>query len=199
MKRQRYIDVGGEKNITDPNNRTFDEREKELEKIENIQKMQAKKLRNSPYARFAQYNLNGTADMIWLIGKSPKAAQLFLFIVDQMDKTNAIVCSHNIFASSLDMSVSTIRRNLKLLEQHGYIAIMKTGGANVYHVNSKLYWKNHGNKVWQSKLNANVLLSLDEQGELYRKRLNENKEIIRFMGKECIHDTSTGEVVKITK
>ena len=45
------------------------------------------------------------------------------------------------------------------------MAILKSGNANVYTINDKVYWKSWGNNRQYSKFPANVVLAMSEQDE----------------------------------
>ena len=85
-------------NIYTPNIISFEERQIELEKIEEKEEKQRQlneRLRkNSPFSNFYQFNRDFSKQMIWLAGKNAKAHQILLFLLDQMDSYNALMCSY---------------------------------------------------------------------------------------------------------
>jgi len=162
----KEIIVGGEKTLKNMiTHRTYEEREAELKEIERLKELERKRIKKSPYQNYVQYNLKQTENMIWLIDKSPTAAKLLLFIIDKMDKKNALVCSNQVLMEQFNISKSTVIRNIKLLENHKFIKIAKSGTTNVYHINSSLFWKNTGNKKWQAQLSAEVVITSSEQSK----------------------------------
>lgn len=155
-------------NILNPNSRTFEERMKELQKIEKAEQDTLKRDKNSPFSRWTQYNNEHTKEMMWLALKHPKAHAILLFLVDQMDNFNAVMCSYQVLQEVLEVSSETIRKNIKVLKNNGYIAILKSGTSNVYAINDSVYWKSWGNKKQYSKFPANVVLALSEQEKNYQ-------------------------------
>ena len=162
------ISVSSTKNILNFSSMTFDERAKQLEKQEKLETNTLKHEKNSPFGRWTQYNNEHTKEMMWLALKHPKAHAILLFLVDQMDTFNAVMCSYKVLQEVLGVSDATIKRNLKVLKDNGYIAILKSGTSNVYAINDSVYWKSWANKKQYSKFPANVVLSLSEQDKNYQ-------------------------------
>lgn len=162
------INVGENRDIFNPNSMTFDERQKQLEEEKKQEEERLKREKNSPFSRWTQYNNEHTKELMWLTLKHPKAHAILLFLVDQMDNYNAVMCSYQVLQEVLDVSSETIRKNIKILKENGFIAILKSGTSNVYAINDSVYWKSWGNKKKYSKFPANVVLALSEQDEQYQ-------------------------------
>lgn len=167
------ITVQEKRNILSNNSLTFNERAKELEAIEKTEKEALKRDKNSPFSRWTQYNNEHTKEMMWLALKHPKAHAILLFLVDQMDNFNAVMCSYQVLQEVLEVSSETIRKNIKVLKDNGYIAILKSGTSNVYAINDSVYWKSWGNRKKYSKFPANVVLTLSEQEKSYQLSLSD--------------------------
>jgi DNA-binding transcriptional ArsR family regulator len=144
---------------------TFDERAKDLEAIKKQEEAALKRDRNSPFSRWTQYNNERTKEMMWLALKHPKAHAILLFLVDQMDDKNAVMCSYKVLEEVLEVSKDTIRLNIKVLKDKGFLAVLKSGTSNVYAINDTIYWKSWGNNKRYSKFPANVILAESEQEE----------------------------------
>lgn len=162
------ITVGKGRNIFDPNRLNFEERTRDLEFQDNAEQEALKRDKNSPFNRWTQYNNEHTKEMMWLALKHPKAHAILLFLVDQMDNFNAVMCSYQVLQEVIDVSAETIRKNIKVLKDNGYIAVLKSGTSNVYAINDSVYWKSWGNKKQYSKFPANVVLALSEQEKEYQ-------------------------------
>lgn len=169
------ISVSATRDITNLNSRTFEERMQELGAIEEKTRESLKREKQSAFSRWTQYNLDHTQKIMWLQLKHPKAAAILSFLVDQMDEYNAVMCSYKLLEEVLDVGHATIARNIKVLKDNGYIAILKSGTSNVYAINDTVYWKSWGNNRRYSKFPANVILTLSEQEENYRKKLEMTK------------------------
>lgn len=165
------LNVGEKKNVLNFNSITFNEREAELKSIQEKEKKLLENEKNSSFSRWTQYNNEHTKEMMWLALNHPKAHAILLFLVDQMDSYNAVMCSYQVLQEVLEISKDTIRRNIKILKDNGYIAILKSGTSNVYAINDSVYWKSWGNNKQYSKFPANVVLSLLEQENNYQLNL----------------------------
>lgn len=120
---------------------------------------------------FMMFKQNGSPAVRKMIRLNGIAAELFLFIAENMDAKNGLVASGKAFASALNTSEASISRALKLLDEEGYIARFKTGGSNLIVANPDLVWSSWANgKDTCLYANAKVLISKGEQdANLVRK------------------------------
>lgn len=113
-----------------------------------------------------------------LIKISPPAAQIFMFLAEQADRTNAVVASGKALASYLKISEATVSRALKFLSareegKEPFLEILKSGGTNVFILNPEIVWS-----AWKTGKdyclfgNAKILISTNEQDVGVKKRLN---------------------------
>ena len=144
---------------------SFAERLRQLAEYEAKNANQTKRLKQSPYNKFAQLNLEGSINMnaMCQLADSPAATKLFWFIVNNMDGYNALIASYKVFEESLNMSNSTVTRGIRHLKELGLLHIKKSGSANVYLVNPKVIWKSWGSNVKYCEFPAKVILSASEQ------------------------------------
>lgn len=157
------LTVSNKHNLLNPNSMTFDEREHQLKEQEKHEEEAHKRDKNSPFGRWTQYNNEHTKEMMWLALKHPKAHAILLFLVDQMDTYNAVICSMQVLQEVLEIGRTTASNAIKVLKDNGFIAVLKSGTSNVYAINDSVYWKSWGNKKQYSKFPANVVLALSEQ------------------------------------
>ena len=169
------LNVGKERNIFDPNSVTFEEREKQLSQEAEKEQERLNRGKKSPYIRWTQYNNERTKELMWLGLNHPKARVILDFLVDQMDHYNAVMCSYQVLQELLSISKDTVRRNIKILKDNGFIAVLKSGVSNIYAINDSVYWKSWGNRKQYSKFPANVLLSLSEQEKNYQIKFEDLK------------------------
>lgn len=170
--------VTNERDLFNPSNMIFEERAKDLHAHKMAEERALKHDKNSPFSRWTQYNLEHTRELMWLALKRPKAHAILYFLVDQMDEYNAVMCSYQVLQEVLNISKDTVRLNIKVLKENGFISVLKSGTSNVYAVNDSVYWKSWGNKKMYSKFPANVVLSLSEQEKTYQQ-LQFNFEITK--------------------
>lgn len=162
------ITITDKPNILNHNNLSFEEREKQIKAEEQAEAEARKREKNSPFSRWTQFNNEHTKELMMLAIKYPKAHAILYFLVDQMDNYNACICSYKVMQEVLECGQATIARNIKILKELGFLAVLKSGNANVYTINDKVYWKSWGNNRQYSKFPANIVLSMSEQDEDYQ-------------------------------
>ena len=174
------LEVSENKDILNPNSITFDERQKQIGKIEIEEQEEREKARKSPYGRWIQVNKDYYKAEDWLMAKSPIAYRIFKFLINNMDGYNAVVCSYKVIQEVFEISQVTVSRAIKLLKEKGYIAIFKSGTANIYAINDKIVWNSWGSNYSQSKFPANIILSITEQEENLQAKIRavKHKEVI---------------------
>lgn len=153
--------------------------------MKEAKKKKKKEARKSPYDDFIQLNNNKIGSLIDLVDKNPQAMKVLLFIIQNMDGYNALVCSYAVLEERFGISHATVWRHVKYLKEHGYIYAQKTGSSNVYILSPELAWKSWGVNIKYCKFPANVILSYNEQKEKDSKR-NIRKKIGRLELKEPI-------------
>lgn len=152
--------------------RTPEERTLELAQMEKAQLRTAELAKQSPYSNWYQFNREHTKEMIWLATAHPKAQAILLFLLDQMDNYNAVMCSYQVFQDALNIGRATITRSIAVLKEKGFLAIFKSGSSNVYIINDNLAWSSWSTNRRYCKFPANVILSASENQE-YMDKLEE--------------------------
>lgn len=159
---------------TKPNEMSFNQRERDLKLQKQEEEQQEAKKHKSPFSAFYQVNKKHSNDLMWLVKANVNAYRILLFLFDHMDKYNAVMCSYNVLEEALEISESTVKRAIKVLKDHGFIYIYKSGTSNVYVTNPDLAWNSWGNNVKYCEFPANVIISASEQAErekIYSKRV----------------------------
>lgn len=159
------LSIGEERNISNPNSMTFDERQKQIEAQEKKEKEERERAKKSPYDNFVQVNKDYYKVEDWLMSKSPIAYRIFKFIINNMDGYNAVICSQTVLQETFGISRVTVSRAIKLLRDKKYIEIYKTGTSNIYAVNKNIAWNSWGTNFQFAKFGANIILSESEQEE----------------------------------
>ena len=133
--------------------------------MKEAKKKKKKEAHKSPYNDFIQLNNNKIGSLIDLVDKNPQAMKVLLFVMQNMDGYNALVCSYAVLEERFKISHATVWRHVKYLKEHGYIYAQKTGSSNVYILSPELGWKSYGSNLKYCKFPANVILSYNEQKE----------------------------------
>lgn len=127
---------------------------------------------------FVQLYRNHITELRWLMRKNPLSADIFLFIVEHMDTSNALACSSTILEDYFEKSRSTISRALKVLREEGFIHVMKMGTCNVYVANQDIVWSSWNNKKEYCKFEGKILISRKENKDYaYKKSFNKVKKL----------------------
>lgn len=147
---------------------SFEQKARDLKAQERKEQEQLKQARKSPFSQFYQVNKEHSEDLMWLVKTNPNAYRILLFLLDHMDKYNAVMCSYQVLQEALELSRATASRAVKVLKEHGFIAILKSGTSNVYVVNNDLAWNSWGNNVEYCEFPANIIISASEQEQRSR-------------------------------
>jgi len=108
-----------------------------------------------------------------LLKEEPKAVNLFLFLTEHMDNSNALIVSKETLSEHMDCSVRTITRQVKILKEKGFLQVLKSGPSNVYCVNANIAWTTSGSKREYARFRAEVLISRSEQQDLKESKIKQ--------------------------
>ena len=169
------ISVGETVDLFNPSSMSFSERQAQLDAEKKAEEERQQREKRSPFGRWTQFNNEHTRELMWLALKHPKAHAILLFLVDQMDNYNAVMCSYQVIQEVLGISRATASASVRVLRENGFIAVLKSGTSNVYAINDTVYWKAWGNRKQYSKFPANIVLSLSEQEELIQTKVKSMK------------------------
>jgi hypothetical protein len=111
---------------------------------------------------FVQHYRDTYVEMRWLARESVIAHDVFLFILEKMDKKNALVCSAAVFEDYFGKSRSSIYRAIKLLYDNGFVNIVKSNTTNVYIANPKVVWTSWDDGKQYAQFDAVTLISYRE-------------------------------------
>ena len=129
--------------------------------------------RKSPYTKWTQQNNDEEAQeaRFWLMKKSPIAYCVMDFLASNMDRFNAVICSYKVMQEKFGYSRAALSEAIKLLREHNYIDVKKTGTSNIYMLNKKLYWNSWGTNYAYAEFGANIIISASEQDKETQERI----------------------------
>lgn len=121
--------------------------------------------RKSPFTKWTQQNNDEEAQAAryWLMKQSSDAYCIMDFLASKMDNYNAVICSYRVMQEVFGYSQATIARAIKLLKEHKYIDVKKSGTSNIYMLNKHLYWNSWGTNYIYAEFDAKVIISASEQ------------------------------------
>lgn len=111
---------------------------------------------------FIQLYRDNMPELRWLMSNHNFASSLLFFILEHMDNRNALACSYSVFEDYFGKSRSTVYRAIKLLEENGFLNVLKMGTSNVYVINENLAWSDSNNKKKFAKYDGKILVSRKE-------------------------------------
>jgi len=115
-------------------------------------------LKKFPKMNFYQHNFKLIS---WMIDENPTALKLLLWIVEQIDRKNAIVVSLPTLAEALNSTTRTIQRAIKFLRENECIA-----------VNADIVWTNTHEKKKSASIHIENKFAIEAQ---YKMTLIEQK------------------------
>ena len=184
----KVMTVSAERDIMNPNHRTFDERKREIrneDEAEVKRREDEKKNKN-----FVMMFRDHMPEMRWLMQKNGTAASMLNFIMEHMDSKNALMCSYEVFMDYFGISKDTVRRYIKLLYDNGFIDILKSGTSNVYIVNQEVVWNSWNNQKQYCAFDGKILVSRTENKDYEYRSQHEKFKQLRV--RENIKDSPFG-------
>jgi hypothetical protein len=112
---------------------------------------------------FVQFDRRAMRQHRELIRKSPLAAEILSFLIESMDRTNAIICSYKVLQEITGYKRSSIANAIKILKDDLWIQFIKIGTANAYVINSAAFWTTHANGKNYSQFHESVIAAASEQ------------------------------------
>ena len=121
--------------------------------------------KKSPFVKWTQQNNDEDAQKVrfWLMKKSPIAYCVMDFLASNMDRFNAVICYYKVMQEVFGYSRAAISEAIKLLKEHKFIEVKKTGTSNIYMINKQLYWNSWGTNYAYAEFGANIIISASEQ------------------------------------
>ncbi|MEN8517772.1 helix-turn-helix domain-containing protein [Burkholderia sp. RS02] len=145
--------------VNDPN------RDQIAQENERLRTELAKLKRGAVNQGFVQVSRKYLDELDELAFHSPAARKLLTSLVKAMNKQNAVMVSQESLVKLTGLSKPTVKRAVALLREQNWIEVVKVGTANVYRVNSGVFWTARADGRWAS-FSAEVIANFDEQDEV---------------------------------
>jgi len=131
---------------------------------------------NLPFFQFRKHNFKLIRK---LNQKSPLAANLFFFLVENMNgNTNSLIVSQDTLCDMLECGRTSIYNAIKVLTEGLYIQVLKSGTSNIYCVNADIVWTKRADAVYFAHFNASVYVTSNEQDEEQKVKIKKRFEKI---------------------
>lgn len=127
---------------------------------------------------FIQLYKDHMPELRWLSIKHPLANSILLFLLEHMDNRNTLACSYIVLEDYFEKHRTTIYRSIKILEENGFIDVMKMGTSNVYIVNQDVAWTDKNTNKKFAKYDGKILVSKKENKDYeYRSQFDRLKQL----------------------
>lgn len=113
--------------------------------------------------KFVQLYVDKLDLIIEMTGENPTAVKVFVWLLQHMDKRNALVVSQEALAEAMGLHRTTIFRCTSYLREKKAVDIVKSGSTNIYAVNAQIAWKADANGKKYALFDAAVYISDAEQ------------------------------------
>lgn len=135
---------------------------------------------NKPFYQFYKHNFKTIRKAL---RDNPLAANLFLFLVDNMDSKNALLVSQKALEEVLEVGRTSIYNAVKYLVKNQFIKVLKSGTSNIYCVNADIVWTQRADKKVHAKFEAAVYLTASEQDDDVKTKIqSEFQKVIEVTG-----------------
>lgn len=97
-----------------------------------------------PFSKFFQMNDNFIGHLCGLTMENPSATATLLYLVEHMDKYNAITCSYSEIEKETGIGYRMLCSAMSDLKKYGYVVTLRRGGrggAGTYAVNHRIFWR----------------------------------------------------------
>jgi hypothetical protein len=122
---------------------------------------------NPPFIQFYKHSFGYVRKLML---EYPTAANVFMFLVENMGDDNALIVSQGTMADYMGLSRRTVQYAITYLYENKYIDILKTGTSNIYCINADIAWQQAHNKKRFAKFAARVLVSESEQSRVEKEK-----------------------------
>lgn len=109
--------------------------------------------------------------------KNPSALRVLLFLITNMDGTNAIGVTQELIAEMTHLAKRTITKAIAYLQENGWLEVFKLGRANVYVINPNVVWTSYADQKQYCKFQGTFMLSGEDNWELSKNKTSHVKQL----------------------
>lgn len=142
----------------------------------------------SPFDSWIQFNEEQIDNYLKLMRINALSAEILTFLMKHCDNYNCVIISQKTIAEIFSRSRQTINNAIKVLKEHNFIKIKKTGNGTFYFINSNFIWKSYGTNHRFAEFNAKIIFSrqeiLETGLELNKIWIKKGQNVLLSKGKE---------------
>ncbi len=121
---------------------------------------------------FVQLYIDKIPVLLEIMKENRTAGSLFLWLVQHMDKRNALVVSQTALSEALGLARRTLQYSIIYLKEKKALTVLKSGNTNIYAINAQIAWKSTANGKKYALFDAAVYIAESEQeGPLFNAQL----------------------------
>jgi hypothetical protein len=121
---------------------------------------------------FVQLYIDKIPILLEIMKENRTAGSLFLWLVQHMDKRNALVVSQTALSEALGLARRTLQYSIIYLKEKKALTVLKSGNTNIYAINAQIAWKSTANGKKYALFDAAVYIAESEQeGPLFNAQL----------------------------
>lgn len=121
---------------------------------------------------FVQLYTDKIPVLLEIMRENHTAGNLFLWLIQHMDKRNALVVSQSALAEALGLAKRTVQYSIIYLKNKKALTVLKSGNTNIYAINVQIAWKSKANGKDFALFDAAVYIAKSEQvGPLFNTEL----------------------------
>lgn len=113
--------------------------------------------------KFVQLYIDKLDLIIEMTDENSTAVKVFIWLLQHMDKRNALVVSQEALAEAMGLHRSTIFRCTSYLKEKKAVEIIKSGNTSIYAINAQIAWKSDANNKRYALFDAAVYVADSEQ------------------------------------
>lgn len=132
-------------------------------------------MQKSPFKSWIQMNDNQVNNLIYLTDKSPLAMKILLFLAKHSDNYNAVMVSQSTLGEIFSVSRVSINNAIKVLKEHNFLQLQRSGNGFIYFLNSNVVWKSYGTNHKFAEFNAKIIFSKEEMKGLEINKISIQK------------------------
>lgn len=122
--------------------------------------------------QFVQLYIDKLDLIIQMTSENPTAVKVFIWLLQHMDKRNALVVSQEALAEALGLHRTTIFRSTNYLKEKKAVDVIKSGSTSIYAINAQIAWKSDASGKKYALFDAGVYVTNTEQNKpLYDTQL----------------------------
>lgn len=109
--------------------------------------------------------------------ENPSALRVLLFLIRNMDGTNAIGVNQSLIAEMTHLARKTVSKSISYLRDNGWLEIYKLGRANIYVINPEVVWTSYADQKQYCKFRGTFMLTGEDNWDVPKRNTSKVKQL----------------------